>query len=213
MTATGYVTSSSGITVYRGAAYPEEYYGNVFVCEVAGNLIMRYRLENDGPTFVAKRAIENQEFIASTDNWCRPVNFVNAPDGTLHVLDMYRETIEHPWSIPDDIKARLDLESGRDRGRIYRLAPAEYPEGHRANRQPRLGSASISELVAELENPNSWWRETAQRLIFERQDTAAVKPLRKLLANSSSELARLHSLWALEGLESLSEERSDDRSR
>ena len=29
------------------------------------------------------------------------------PDGTLTVLDMYRETIEHPWSIPDDIKAQL----------------------------------------------------------------------------------------------------------
>ena len=33
---------------------------------------------------------------------------------------MYRETIEHPFSIPDDIKAHLDLQTG-DRGRIYRL--------------------------------------------------------------------------------------------
>jgi len=206
MTATGYVTSSSGIMVYRGTAYPAEYYGNAFVCEVAGNLIMRYRLKTDGPTFVATRVIDEQEFIASTDNWCRPVNFVNAPDGTLHVLDMYRETIEHPWSIPDDIKARLDLQSGRDRGRIYRLAPAEYPAGHPTHRQPRLGSAKTKALVNELENPSSWWRETAQRLIFERQDLAAVAPLRALLANSNSPLARLHSLWSLEGLDSLTEE-------
>ncbi len=205
MAATGYVTSSSGITVYRGAAYPEEYYGNVFVCEVAGNLVLRYALREDGPTFVAERTTVGKEFLASTDNWCRPVNFVNAPDGTLHVLDMYRETIEHPWSIPDDIKARLDLQSGRDRGRIFRLAPREYPAGYQVNRQPRLETATIHELVAELENPNCWWRETAHRLIFERQDQAATEALHALLASSKSSLARLHALWSLEGLGSLTE--------
>ncbi|MCA9042099.1 MAG: HEAT repeat domain-containing protein, partial [Planctomycetaceae bacterium] len=200
MAATGYVTSSSGITIYRGAAYPPEYYGNAFIAEVAGNLVMRYRLTADGPTFIAERAQENVEFLASRDNWFRPVNFVNAPDGTLHVLDMYRETIEHPWSIPDDIKAHLDLESGRDRGRIYRLAPPSYPEGHPINRKPNLGNASIEKLVAELENPNCWWRETAHRLIYERQDESAVKPLLNLLENSQNPVARVHALWSLKGL-------------
>jgi hypothetical protein len=88
------------------------------------------------------------------------VNFIHAPDGTLHVLDMYRESIEHPWSIPDDIKARLDLESGRTRGRIYRLAPP----GFTVPAAPRLGSASSEELVRQLASPDAWWRETAARL-------------------------------------------------
>ena len=206
MNATGFVTSSSGITIYRGAAYPAEYYGNAFVCEVAGNLVMRYRLQADGPTFTASRVHQGVEFLASTDNWCRPVNFVNAPDGTLHVLDMYRETIEHPWSIPDDIKARVDLQSGRDRGRIYRLAPPNYPVGHEVLRRPRLGNVSTPELVAELENPNCWWRETAHRLLFERQDPTAVAPLRKMLADSNIALARLHALWSLKGLSNLTDE-------
>jgi hypothetical protein len=122
----GVVTSSSGITSYRGAAYPEKYRGNVFVCECAGNLFYRLQLTPDGPTFKATRVDENAEMVASTDNWFRPVNFVNAPDGTLHVVDMYRENIEHPWSIPDDIHAAVDLESGRDRGRIWRLTPAGF---------------------------------------------------------------------------------------
>ncbi|QDU80621.1 Cytochrome c [Polystyrenella longa] len=203
MAATGYVTSSSGITIYRGAAYPEEFYGNAFIAEVAGNLVMRYQLEAAGPTFIANRAQDEVDFLASTDNWFRPVNFVNAPDGTLHVLDMYRETIEHPWSIPDDIKAHLDLESGRDRGRIYRLAPPSYPEGHQVHRRPHLGSATISELVAELENPNSWWRETAHRLIYERQDQAAVDPLRNILNQSENPIAKVHALWSLNGLGAL----------
>ena len=204
--ATGFVTSSAGVTVYRGSAYPEEYYGNTFIGEVAGNLVMRYLLTPDGVTFKAKRAHQNVEFLASTDNWFRPVNFLNAPDGTLHVLDMYRENIEHPWSIPDDIKAHLDLTSGRDRGRIYRMVPPAYPASYQKPKQPRLGSADIKTLVAELENPNVWWRNTAHRLIFERQDRSAVPLLNQLLNESKSSLGRLHALWSLQGLNALTEE-------
>lgn len=199
LVADGYFTSSSGITIYRGAAYPAAYRGNIFLGEVANNLIHRQVLSPDGVTFTARRAEEKTEFVASTDIWFRPVNFTNAPDGTLHVVDMYRETIEHPWSIPDDLKARLDLQSGRDRGRIYRLTPP----GFTVPRPPRLGQATTAELVATLENANAWWRDTAHRLLFERQDQAAVEPLRDLLRTSRSPLARLHALYSLDGLGAL----------
>ena len=199
----GYFTSSSGITIYRGAAYPKEFYGNAFLGEVAGNLIHRQVLTPDGATFKTRRADENAEFVASTDNWFRPVNFTNAPDGTLHVCDMYRETIEHPWSIPDDMKPHLDLESGRDRGRIYRLEP---PALTARTTKPNLGNATADELVAALENPNSWWRDTAHRLIFERQDKTCIEPLRKLLRESNTEVARAHAVWSLAGLGALSQD-------
>src|SRR5437667_3359706 len=140
--------------------------------------------------------------VASTDNWFRPVNFINAPDGTLHVVDMYRENIEHPWSIPDDIHAAVDLESGRDRGRLWRLTPPNFIPP----KSPRLGHATTVELVTTLENPNSWWRETAQRLLFERQDQSAVPALRKMVKRGRTSLARLHALWTLAGLNSLSDE-------
>jgi putative membrane-bound dehydrogenase-like protein len=195
----GVVTSSSGVTVYRGSAYPEKYRGNIFVADVAGNLFYRLKVEPDGVTFKATRADEKVDFVTSTDLWFRPVNFVNAPDGTLHVLDMYREVIEHPWSIPDDIHAALDLESGRDRGRICRLAPPDF----KVPQSPHLSRASTAELVATLENPNSWWRETAHRLLFERQDKTAVELLRIMFFHSKNPLARLHALWSLEGLGAL----------
>ena len=200
--AVGYFTSTSGVTIYRGAAYPAKYYGNAFLGEVAANVVHRQVLSSDGVTFRAERGDLQTEFVRSTDNWFRPVNFVNAPDGTLHVLDMYRETIEHPWSIPDDIKAQLDLESGRDRGRIYRLSPP----GFQPPAPPRLGGATDAELVEQLENPNAWWRETAHRLLFERQSPAAVAPLRTLLSEGRTPLARLHALWSLEGLAALTDD-------
>lgn len=212
--AEGYFTSSSGVTIYRGTAYPLEFYGNAFVGEVAANAIHRQIVEPAGVTFAARRADEKVEFVASTDNWFRPVNYINAPDGTLHVLDMYRETIEHPWSIPDDIKALVDLESGRDRGRIYRLTPP----GFQRPRAPRLGSASTAQLVQALKHGDAWWRETAHRLLYERQDKSAALLLKKLLrepvpqsANTdaakiairTAAASRIHALWSLEGLQAL----------
>ncbi|MBL8848109.1 MAG: hypothetical protein JNG89_00405, partial [Planctomycetaceae bacterium] len=205
MHAVGFVTSTAGATVYRGGAYPEEYAGNVFVGEVAGNLVLRYRLEPEGATFRAVRTDDDEEFLASKDNWFRPVNFINAPDGTLHMLDMYRETIEHPWSMPDDIKAQLDLTSGRDRGRIYRLVPPVYRDGYTAPSPPRFGEATTAELVATLENPNSWWRETAQRLLRERQNDDAVALLRDLVLHSEMPVARVHALYALDSLAGLTD--------
>ena len=121
----------------------------------------------------------------------------------LHVLNMYREPIEHPWSMPDDLKAQVDLTSGRDRGRIYRLVPSDFAPGFEIPPAPRLGSATTEQLVVELSNPNSWWRDTAHRLIFERQDAAAVPPLRLLLATETDAIARLHALWSLHGLAEL----------
>jgi putative membrane-bound dehydrogenase-like protein len=189
----GFWTSSSGITIYRGNAYPPQFRGNAFIGEVAGNLVHRQALSPDGVTFKSVRADQETEFVRSKDTWFRAVNFANAPDGTLHVLDMYREVIEHPWSIPDDIKARLNLQSGNDRGRIWRLAPP----GYKVLPPPRLSKATTAELVAQLENENAWWRETAQRLLLERQDKGAVEPLRKLVKESSLAQGRLHALYTL----------------
>src|SRR6185369_13439340 len=96
------------------------YRGNSFVCDPANNLIHRDRLEPSGVTFVARRADEDCEFLASTDNWFRPVILCHGPDGAVYLLDFYREVIETPLSLPDDIKAKLNLES-RGRGRIWRI--------------------------------------------------------------------------------------------
>lgn len=200
----GYFTAATGITIYRGDAYPPEFRGNAFVADCAGNLIHRKILLPDGVALKAQRAPEEQkvEFIASRDTWFRPVQFANAPDGTLYVIDMYREIIEHPWSLPDNIKKLLDLNSGDNRGRIYRIAP----DGFKQPAPPKLGQASTAQLVATLENRNGWQRDTAARLIYEHQDRAAVPLLEGLLSGSSFDLARLHALHALQGLSALTPE-------
>ncbi|MFK5924738.1 MAG: HEAT repeat domain-containing protein [Verrucomicrobiota bacterium] len=194
-------TAVSGVTIYRGAAYPEEFRGNIFFGEVQSNLIHRRVLTPNGVSFDSKRVDENTEIVRSKDNWFRPTNLTNAPDGTLHIADMYREVIETPTSMTPEILAAIDLQNGHKHGRIYRLAPA----GFKAPAPPKLGSASIAELVKMLENPNGWWRDTAQRLIYQRQDKAAIPPLLELVKNSSYDRARLHALHSLARLDALDE--------
>jgi len=200
----GYFTAATGVTIYRGNAYPEEFRGTAFVADCAGNLIHRKVLVPDGVELKAQRVVDEQkvEFIASRDTWFRPVQFANAPDGTLYFIDMYREIIEHPWSLPENIKKLLDLNSGDNRGRIYRIAP----DGFKPPPAPRLGRASTAELVGTLENRNGWHRDTASRLLYERQDPAAVPLLVKMLSSSGFPLARLHALYALQGLAALTAE-------
>ncbi len=79
--------------------------------------MVRYTRECESTTEV--------EFLASTDNWFRPVHLTIGPDGALYVCDFYREVIESPLSLPDDIKKKLNLES-RHRGRIWRIAPQGF---------------------------------------------------------------------------------------
>jgi putative membrane-bound dehydrogenase-like protein len=197
--ATGFFTSATGITIYRGSSYPPDYRGNVFVGDVGGNLVHRKTLQPDGATYLARRADLKGEFLASTDNWFRPVNFANTPEGTLLILDMYRETIEHPFSIPEPIKKHLDLTSGKDRGRLYELVYGRKTP--RVRKKP--GDASAVELVKLLADPDAWWRETGQRLLFERQDRSVAEDLRAMVVERPSVLGRLHALWTLELLSSL----------
>jgi putative membrane-bound dehydrogenase-like protein len=197
-TPAGYFTGTTGVTIYRGDAWPPEYRGQAFVGEVASNIVHRKVLEPAGVGFRARRVDVKKEFLASTDIWFRPVQFANAPDGTLYVADFYREVVEHPASLPPEIKKHLNLKS-RGRGRIYRIVP----DGSKQRPLPRLGKVPTAELVATLEHRNGWHRDTAARLLWQRQDRTAVKSLEKLAESSKLPEGRMHALYALRGLKAL----------
>ncbi|QDV25136.1 PVC-type heme-binding CxxCH protein [Aureliella helgolandensis] len=200
----GYFTGATGVTIVRGDLWPQEMQGTAIVGDVGSNLIHRKRLEvapgdSGGLQFVAERIDDNSEFVASTDIWFRPAQFENGPDGALYAVDVCREVIEHPASLPPEIKQHLDLTSGRDRGRIYRIAP----QGAERRAFQALKQLTTAELVHQLTNPNAWQRETASRLLWERQDHAAIAPLRQLTVSAEMPQARLHALHALAGLDGL----------
>jgi putative membrane-bound dehydrogenase-like protein len=196
-------TSACGLCIYRDELFGPEFTGNSFVCEPVHNLVHREILKPSGSTFVSHRAADEQtsEFLASTDNWCRPVMVRTGPDGALWVADMYRETIEHPQWIPQDWQKRLDLRAGQDKGRIYRV----YPTGKRPRPIPRLDRLSTIELVAMLEHPSGTLRDLVQQMLVHKQDKAAIEPLKKLVAGGQRPQARLHALCTLDGLNAVDE--------
>jgi hypothetical protein len=113
------------------------------------------------------------------------------------VIDMYRQHIETPVSIPEDLKADMDFYNGSQRGRIYRIAPENDSPPFLL---PKLSSKTSRELVDLLEHPNQWHRLMAQRLLLERQDTSAHQPLQNLFRQHDDPRTRLHALYTLEGL-------------
>jgi putative membrane-bound dehydrogenase-like protein len=192
-TPAGYFTGACGVTIYTGDAWPAEFHGNAFVAEGSGNLIHRMRLDPSGVGFTAHRTEYQKEFLTSDENWFRPITFSNAPDGTLYMADMYREVYEHPDAIPPSAKKFIDTSAGNDRGRIYRFTPPGFKQPAPVD----LGKMTTTNLVALLEHTNRWHRVTAARLLFQRQDTKAIAPIRRLVQNSKSPLDRMHGLYAL----------------
>ena len=123
----GQFTAACGVTIYSGDLSGETYQGNSFTCEPTGNLVHRDVIQPAGATFIARTASERAEFLASRDEWFRPVNLANGPDGALYVVDMYRAVIEHPEWVPDELKHRPDERFGDDRGAHLPRGPQEFP--------------------------------------------------------------------------------------
>jgi putative membrane-bound dehydrogenase-like protein len=212
----GYFTGATGTTIYRGDAYGPDFVNNSFTGDAGGQLVHRKIIKPsaDGISLIGERPADEHgfEFAASKDTWVRVVNFANAPDGCLHICDMYREVIEHPWSIPDEIKKHIDLNNGNDRGRIYRIVPdqihssylSDQTDPKKLRRTANLHTASTEDLVKLLSHPNGWHRDTAQRLLFERQDKAALEPLYEVMTQSDS-VAKLHAFGVLAGMSSIAQ--------
>ncbi|MCU0707258.1 MAG: hypothetical protein MUF23_03105 [Pirellula sp.] len=94
--ASGYFTSATGVTIYDGDQWPESERMVAVVADVGSNLVHRKLLRPDKLAYKGERIDENTEFVRSKDTWFRPVQFAHGPDGCLYIVDMARETIEHP---------------------------------------------------------------------------------------------------------------------
>ena len=202
----GQFTAACGVTFYRGNRLPPRFQQQLFVCEPTGNLVHCEQLQPDGATFRSTPMVDRGEFLASRDEWFRPVNLAEGPDGALYVVDMYRRVIEHPDWMPLELRNRPDLTWGADRGRIYRLVPvagdrdaARQQAGVTAVEAPLLGLDRAA-LLQTLGHPNGWHRDTAARLLYQSAtgtisspvDSTTPRPRAEAeLADLRRELARL----------------------
>lgn len=200
-------TGCAGQTVYRGDRLPQELYGNVFLPEPVGRLIRRATVKvEDGITKVANPHGQS-EFIRSTDPNFRPLNMTTGPDGCLYIVDMYRGIIqEGNWvkegSFLRDRVKESGFQNNIGKGRIWRLTHKDFKPGP----QPKMLEETPEQLVAHLEHPNGWWRDTAQRMLIVKGDKSVVPALQTMAADHKNPLARIHAIWTLEGLGALTEQ-------
>lgn len=197
---TDYFNASCGSMIFRGHGLGPDYHGNAFVGEPLTNLVHRKVLTQQGPLFVAKRVEQNQEFLASEDNWTHPVFPALAPDGTLFVADFYREWVEHPQFVQEVLRKGIDFRVGHEHGRIWRVRHKDF----HPIQPPSLKKMTNTQLLASLDSNNAWIRETAQRLLIERKAADVTDRLNKVALAANQPVSRAQALWTLQGIGRLS---------
>lgn len=155
-------TAIAGLSYYGDVRFPTEYQGNFFSGNVMTSRVNRDAVRYEGST---PKAIEQLDFMTTSDPWFRPVDVRMGPDGALYIADFYNRIIGH---------YEVDLKhEGRDRhsGRIWRVV---Y-RGEDADSVPPLVSTSLEDctlddLFSKLSDKNLTMRMLALHEICDLAD-------------------------------------------
>ena len=125
----GSFSAACGVKIWQGKSLlTPECASAIFSCDPTGNLVHADQLVAKGATFVASPLYAGREFLASRDDWFRPVFLARGPEGAMYVADMYRKVIEHPDYLPEEVRKHTDFETGKTMGRIWRVRAAKEPD-------------------------------------------------------------------------------------
>lgn len=191
-------TSACAPFIYRGDLMPD-FFGDAFVCATVGNLVKRNRISTTGVAVSGSPVYSDRDFLASRDERFRPCWITTGPDGALYIADMYRGVVQdgvHMSSYLREHSIERKMDKPIHLGRIWRIVP----QGFKPPPAPRFASMNREELLGALSHGNGWWRDMAQMHLVERIGLEAIPELRTIALSGDNELARLHALWALEGL-------------
>jgi putative heme-binding domain-containing protein len=194
-------TAIDGAFYYNDDLWPAEYQDNFFL----GN-VMTSRINRDHFVFhgSSPQAVEQPDFISTTDPWFRPVDNQLGPDGAMYIADFYNRIIGH-YEVPLTHPGR-----DHDHGRIWRVV-YKGTDG-KAKLRPTALPGALPGLLTELASPNLTRRLLAQHEIEDRFGAKAVADLRKVARGGGSGnhdakvRAQVHALWALLNLNQLDEQ-------
>lgn len=185
------------IVRYEAGGLPEAYRNTFFCIDPLNNHVMVSQINRLGSTF---GTVDRAAALESTDRAFRPVAITQGPDGNIYVADFYEYYIAHG----QHFQGQIDPSTGR----IYRITHAGgNPDSNawiQSLRTRPLAQRSSQELVEALGHPNRWFRQTALRILADRQDRSIVPQLLSNLKQQGQ--IALESLWALEQLDQFSEE-------
>lgn len=174
----------SGLMIYQGANWPDEYRGSFYTLNFHGRRVNRDTLHRHGSGYVGKHA---KDFLTSADPWFRGIELISGPDGGVYILD---------WSDTGECHENDGVH--RESGRIYKVT-------HGKPRPPEFADISRltdEELLPLLAHRDEYYARKTRRLLHERAVSgslsAMVKPwLTRQLFESQAPVHRVRCLLAL----------------
>jgi putative membrane-bound dehydrogenase-like protein len=162
----GSFSAACSVHIWQGEALGLGIRDCALSCDPTANLVHADKLTLENATFRATPLLQGGEFLASRDDWFRPVFLAPGPDGALYVVDMYRKVIEHPDYLPEEVRKRTEFGSGKIMGRIWRITSPKTGEVPIIR---NLSRADTPTLVDAIDAQAGWARTTAARLLLEQQ--------------------------------------------
>src|SRR5665213_1201541 len=172
--ALGGVHAHSGLMIYQGDNWPEEYDGHLFTLNYHGRRINQDLLEPRGSGYVGRHG---SDLVKFGDPWFRGIDLDYGPDGGVFVLD---------WS--DTGECHGDTGVHRASGRIYKLT---YNDIHSSQSLSLLTNSlanfSNAQLLELQFHTNEWYARHACRILQERAAILPVSFSGKILALYSAQ--------------------------
>lgn len=174
----------SGLMIYQGDNWPEQYRGKMLTLNLHGRRINVDRLERHGAGYVGKH---EADLIFSDDPWFRPIELIYGPDGGVYVAD---------WSDVGECHENDGVH--RTSGRIFKITYGDV----KPQKDLDLSKLSSLDLVQLQTHRNEWFARQGRRLLQERtaageQMAEVGAKLRWMYANETSTPRKLRALWAL----------------
>lgn len=175
--------------IYEENTLPQRFRGQLFGIEPLQGQVV---LSNFKPYQSSFETEDIERVLKTDDPWFRPVDIKAGPDGDIYIADMYEQRIDHS----SHYAGRVD----KSNGRIYKLTYKGERQGvspqSSSSMNSNLALASTPDLIKLLDDPSRQHRQTAIRILGDRNDKSAIQQLEAELAVATGQPA-LERLWAL----------------
>ncbi|WP_158265365.1 PVC-type heme-binding CxxCH protein [Blastopirellula marina] len=169
---------------YESDTLPPRYQHRIIAPVPLHNYVAVSKVSPDGSTF---QTADEFKVLTTDDVWFRPVDIKSGPDGCVYIADWCDTRLTHV-----DPRDTWD----RQRGRIWRIQPNQYPQHTPVD----LSKLSTDQLIDTLKSQDKLTRQLAQRMLREHGDPQASDGLIDKLPSTNGQLA-LEYLWAIHALD------------